>query len=115
MRPMAVRPTDPMSLRRDVDRLEERTALLMVRFDDLRQEMARGDEALRHAIDVLRQDMLRGDAALQASIDALRDDMLRGDAALMAEMNRRFERLERFFAGIGVAVLAPWLIQWIAG
>lgn len=87
----------------------------MVRFDDSRQEMARGDDALRHAIDLLRQDTLRGDAALPASIDTLRDDVLRRDAARMAEMNRRSERMERSFAGIGVAVLAPWLVQWLAG
>lgn len=96
---------------RSIDRLEERTALLRERFDDLRGEMVRGDDALR-------SEMNRGFSAvdlrlndLQAMVGTLRDDMIRGDAAHEARIAKLDAKMTFFFGTLLVTILAQMALQ----
>ena len=104
MTAMAARVSGNTDDTRRIDMLDERTAMLRDRFDDLRQEMSRGDAALRsemnrgftavdQRISDLRTDMVRGDEALRETIVELRADMVRGDEALRETIDRRIGEL----------------------
>lgn len=57
MRAMTAGQNHDRDLARDVDRLDERTVLLISRFEDVRGEMIRGDHALHARIDKLDHKM----------------------------------------------------------
>lgn len=125
MSTMATRSTDPGSpLHSRVDRLEERTALLMVRFDDLRDEVRtlRGEmhgqiESVRHEMQGrfadLGQRIERSEDKLNLRIETVREELDQRIASLEARMDRRFARLERAAGAILLAVLAPWIVQFV--
>jgi hypothetical protein len=126
MTAMAARVSGNTDDTRRIDMLDERTAMLRDRFDDLRQEMSRGDAALRsemnrgftavdQRISDLRTDMVRGDEALRETIDRrigeLRADMVRGDEALSARIDKLDHKLTWFFGTLLTAILAQMAIQ----
>jgi hypothetical protein len=123
---------------RKVDRLEERTALMRERFDDLRSEVHRGfavvDQRFGELRSDLRGEMQRGFAAVDqrfATVDLrfddLRGEMQRGFAAIdqrfaavekrLDDQQARLEKLDAkfnlFFGTLLAAILAQMALQFL--
>lgn len=114
---MATRlPQDP-DIARNVDRLEERTALLRERFGDLRGEMIRGHESLANGRASLREKMVRGQESLREEMlrryEALREDMIRGNSALEARIDKLDAKMTFFFGALLVTILAQMALQFL--
>lgn len=90
---MAARADSDATIRRDVDRLEERTALLRERFDDLREAVIRGD-------DTLRAEMVRGFAIMDQRFDDLRGEMSRGSDVVDQRFEDQRGEMGRGFAAV---------------
>lgn len=104
MQAMAARATDPGSLRRDIDRLDERTALLASRLEDLRIEVHRGQDLIwqelqriNDRLDAVRIDAARTGETLHENMESLearvRESMEMLEARLREDADRREARL----------------------